>query len=296
MFNDAVTDSENAFMGMAISDTNGGIGNVQLWNPLSTGKLLYVDKVIINGDTNVGADIRFCKAAAGTLFPDHSRNKKIDGPAPKAEIRTYTGNPPMDYPYNRPVQEVWMGGLNNDRAYTFDPPILVPQGRGILVGMAGNSKCFASFQWREIDDPQGPIGGTPGLISGSEGTINTDMTNGANAFDTDIGTYANDNAGTSMYIGKIWSVSRSISRFVVKSPSTRSFSGGNPGRVFTWTLETWNGSTWNAATTGNYTEPGTGGTQSVIDISYSVSALGHRVKLVESAAAAHRIALLEFYS
>jgi hypothetical protein len=299
-FNDDVVDADQAFMGMAISDSNSAVGNVQLWNPYATGKLLYVDRVIINGDNNVGADIRFCNVALSTLFPDHIRNKKIDSAVlPKAQIRILSGATPAVYPYNRPVQEVWLGGTNNDRTYTFDPAIIVPQGRGLLVGMAGNSKCFASWQWREKTDPLGVVndpnsGGGGTLITG--GTVNTDLTNGSNAFDSNDSTFANDADTNNFYIGKIWSTSQAITQFIIKSPSGRSFSGANPGRVLTYTLETWNGTTWTATgTTGTHTEAG-GSTQSVINVTVSNTALGHRIRLTDTAIATHRVATLEFYS
>lgn len=298
-FNDDVVDSGEAFIGQGISDSSSGTGNVQLWNPYATGKVLYIDRVIVSGDANVGADIRLCRAALSTTFPDHARNKYIDGAAPKAEVRIATGTPPNDYPYNRPIQEVWLGGTNNDRTYIFDPAIRVPQGRGVVVSMAGSSKCFASWQWREKTDPLGVVtdpnsGGGGTLITG--GTINTDLTNGANAFDTSDTTYANDADTTNFYIGKIWSASQAITRFIIKSPSGRSFSGANPGRVLTYTLETWNGTSWTATgTTGTHTEAN-GSTQSVINVTVSNTALGHRIRLTDTAIATHRVGTLEFYS
>lgn len=295
MFNDSVVEAGEAFIGQAISGS-GGIGNVQIWNPNNSGILLYIDQVIVSGESDDGADIRYCRATAGTIQTDHSRNKRIDGTNPKAEFYTYVGNPPQDYPYNRPVQEVWMGGFLNDKTYKFDPAIVVPQGRGVIVSMADNSRCFASFQWREKVDPLGQVGGGGGSGVVSGGTINTDMTNSNNAFDGNETTYA-DNTGTSCYIGKIWSASQVISRFVVKSPSSRTFSGASPARVITYVLETWNGTAWTAtSTTGTFTESSNSATQSVIDVAVASTALGHRIRLGESAVAAHRVSEVTFYS
>lgn len=289
--NDEISEAGSAFMGQGLSDT-GATGNVQLWNKFGTGKLLYIDKVLVAGTDHPGADIRFTKAALPTLFPDHVRNKRIDGPPPSAEIRTLAGTPPNDYPYNRPCQEIWLGGSLNDREYTFDPPIIVPQGRGVSVSMAGGTnRAIASFQWHEKDDPLGPILGeptpppTPGIVS--------DMVNPANAFDGSDSTYANDAETTNFYIGKVWAAETTITRFVIKSPSGRSFSGGNPGRNITWALEAYNG-TWTQVSSGTYTEPGTGSTQSVIDVSVTSTALGHRIRITDTVAA-HRVATLDFY-
>ena len=289
MFNDTISEAGDAFMGQALSDA-GITGNVQLWNPFGTGRLLYVDRVLVAGSDNPGADVRFTKAPLPTLFPDHSRNKKMDGPAPRAEIRTLAGTPPNDYPYNRPCQEIWLGGAWSDKGYVFDPPIIVPQGRGVSISMAGSTnRAIASFQWREKVDPLGQVWSDPtppGIVS--------DLSNPSNAFDGSDSTYANDAETSQFYIGKIWDVDTAITRFVIKSPTGRSFSGGNPGRNLTWKLETYDGSAWSVYQTGTYTEPGTGSTQSVIDVTVSVTARGHRIRIIDSAAAAHRIGTLNF--
>lgn len=294
--NDLITESGEAFMGQGISDA-GATGNVQLWNKFGTGKLLYLDRVLVAGSNEPGADIRFTKAPLPTLFPDHARNKRIDGPAPLAEIRTLAGTPPNDYPYNRPCQEIWLGVSWSDKGYTFDPPIIIPQGRGVSVSMAGNTnRAIASFQWREKVDPLGLVLGDPpppGVITG--GTISSDLANAANAFDSSDSTYANDAETSQFYLGKVWDGGTAISRFLIKSPPSRSFSGGNPGRNLTWKLETYDGAVWSVYQTGTYTEPGTGGTQSVIDVSVDVTAKGHRIRIIDTAAAAHRVGSLELY-
>jgi hypothetical protein len=287
----------DAFMGQAISDP-GNTGNVQLWNKYGTGKLLYVERIVVSGTDHPGADIRKCKVAIGTVFPDHITNKRIDGPASAAELRTFAGTPPNDDPYNRPIQEIWLGGSWDDKTYLFDPPIVIPQGRGVAVSMAGGTnRCIASFQWREEADPLGVVIGEPpppGIIPG--GIVCADLTNPTNAFDSNDATYANDSETSQFYVGKIWDVDTAISRFVVKSPSGRSFSGANPGRNLTWKLETYDGAAWSVYQTGTYTEPGSGSTQSVIDVSVSVAARGHRIRIVNTAAAAHRVGTVSFYS
>jgi len=299
-----INDSEvgEAFLGMAISQSP-GTGNVLLWNPWESGKLLYVDRLIIAGSGVVGADVRYCKATFGTLFPDHVRSKRIDGAPAVAKIYTAASNPPSDYPYNRPVQEIWLGGTFNDRAYPFDPAIVVPQGRGVMVGMSGDSAAIASFQWREKTDPLGAVsagGAEPGVITG--GTVHgINVTNPAGAFDGDEASFANDptdGTNTNYALGKIWSASKTLARFIVKSPSGRSFSAANPGRLLNWVLEKWDGSTWTSHQSGTYTEPGTGSTQSVIDVTLSTpcTALGHRVRISESAVSSQRVAEVVFYS
>lgn len=287
MINDSIAEAGEAFMGQGISDGS-GIGNVLLWNPSGSGKLLYIDQIIVSGDNNVGADIRFCRNTLGSIFPDHIKNKKIDGQNSVAKIYVASATPPNDYPYNRPIQEVWLGGTNNDRTYKFDPAIIVPQGRGVIVSMAGQSKAFCSFQWREKNDtsPQQ-----------AQETISSDMANAENAFDGNGDTYAQDATALTFYIGKIWSASKTITRFVVKSPTNRSFSGANPGRVLTYMLETFDGNAWNATSvTGTYTEQGAGSTQSIIDVNCFQEALGHRIKISESAVASHRVSEVSFYS
>lgn len=309
--NDAVAQAGQAFCGMAISDSDSGVGNCQLWNPWGSGKLLFLDKVLIDGDEDVGADIRPTRTALSTLYGNsgslaHIINHFIDNTnLSVAELRIATGTPPNDYPYSYPFQEVWLGGTSNDRPYPFDPTIIIPQGRGVVVAMANNSKCLASFAWREYTDPLGPVtqsGGSGTMVSASEGTIvSNNLTNPANCFDTNDSTYANDpNDGnvTNYYIGKTWSASKTITRFVIRSEPGRSFSAANPGRVLGWVLEKFDGTTWTTHQSGSYTEPGTGSTQSSIDVTLTTTAaaLGHRIHITEATGVStQHVATVEFY-
>lgn len=302
-FKDDISEAGEAYMGQGLSPHTNMQGCVQLWNPWESGKLLYVDQLVCAGEQKLVADIRKCQAPLATLFADHISNKKIDGPASVAQIRISSGPDLTDYPYNRPVQEIW-GSASNDKTFVFDPPIIVPQGHGIAF-LAADSRAIASWQWREKVDPLGsvpapqtpPAPSDPVLIGGSVGTVTTDMTNGANAFDGNDTTFANDAETSAFYIGKGWSSATSVCRFVVKSPVGRSFSGGSPGRVLTWTLQTYDGSGWVNGQSGIFTEIGQA-SQQVIDVTLAspVTALGHRVRIQDTAIAAHRVATVEFWT
>ncbi len=277
---DTVVDSGQAFMGMGIS-TGSGVGNVQLWDPPGSAVTLYLDKVIVVGTSDVGADIRKITSPTGSIF-GHIQNKKLDGPASPAEIFTYSGSAPNIEPF----QEVWLGGTYNDRAYTFDPAIEIPQGTGVSVGMANTSTCIASFQWRQ--QAATVVAGAP------QEMVVTNLSNSGNAFDSNESTYANLSS-TSFYLGKTWSTQKTLTRLVLKSPTGRSFSGGTPGRTYSWTLEVYNGTTWSTATTGSYTEANQS-TQSVMDVSsLSVTGWGHRITVVDPDVADHRVSEILFY-
>lgn len=284
------------FMGQCISGVSGA-GNIQLWNPWGSGKILRVSRVLVagalfSGSDPLGADIRRTREPFSTVFADHATNKVFGGPSPSAEIRTYDGTAPSNYPLNRPIQEIWLANSWKDTAYQFEPNIEVPQGWGVAVSMTGGARGIVSWQWAECVDPQGPITADP--WTPVEAVVSS-LNNGTNAFDASDTTYADDTpSGTSsFYIGKTWAEEKTITCISIKSPVGRSFAGAAPPRVFSYAVETFNGSTWYTATSGSFTDLAYN-SQSVLTISGSWTGYGHRVRMTDSAVASHRVATMTF--
>lgn len=284
--------SVNYFMGQCISDTV-GTGNVQLWNPWLTGRTLFVTKLIVagalwSGTDPLGADIRRTRSPFPVLQSDHMSNKVFGGDMPKAELRYVTNTSPSDYPLNRPIQEIWLGTQFQDKTYTFDPPIEVPQGWGVAVSMTGNAKAIVSWQWSEKE--MDPVAADPWLPIEA---VVTDMSNGANAFDSNDITYASSGDTNGFFIGKTWDLPRTVTALTLKSPTGRSLSGAAPPRNYTYYVEVFDGSVWSSALSGTFTDP-VSTAQSVISASGSWNGYGHRLRLSQSAIASHRVATLTF--
>lgn len=81
--------------------------------------------------------------------------------------------------------------------------------------------------------------------------------NPSNAFDIADSTWASGSSATTGGVGKDWGsgVTKRISRFVARSPSSRSFSGAGTPPVYTWAFQgSSNGSSWTTIATGTATD------------------------------------------
>lgn len=304
MLNDTISTSGEAMWGQGIAQ-GGAENSVQLWNPWGSGRTLYLDRVVVAClGSGVFGDLRRNRAAVGSVFPNHVFNKVIDHPnAPRAQVRVTTA-PVQDYEYSRPGHEFWVGGTSNDKSYVIDPPIVIPQGRGVSVGMSGTT--IASFQWREktvdpVADPGAPPPPPPpppGFIAKNYGLPISSLSNPASAFDDSQSTFASGADASLCWVGKDWATPLAVSRFIIRSPVGRSFCGAEPPRALTWYLD---GSTdlvtWVTLDSGSTTDSA-GTAQKVID--YTTANTGtayraHRVRLVNPNLAGWRVGELDFY-
>jgi hypothetical protein len=303
MLNDTISVSGEAMWGQGIA-MGGAENSVQLWNPWGSGRTLYLDRVVVAClGAGVFGDLRRNRSPVGSVFPDHVFNKVIDHPnVPRAEVRCSTA-PVQDYEYSRPGHEFWVGGSSNDRSYVLDPPLVIPQGRGVSAAMSGTT--IASFQWREkvadpIVDPGTlpPPPPPPGLLPSSYGTAIASLSNPQSAFDGSDATFSSGADASHCWIGKAWGDPLAISRFIIKSPVNRSFCGAEPPRAITWHLDgSQDGTTWVTIDTGTTTDA-TGAAQKTID--HTTAAIGvqyrsHRVRLVNPNLAGWRIGELQIY-
>lgn len=303
MLNDTIATSGEAMWGQGIAQ-GGAENSVQLWNPYGSARTLYVDRVVVACiGAGVFGDLRRTRSAVGTVFPNHTFNKTLDHPnAPRAEIRV-SNAPVQDYEYSRPGHEFWVGGTSNDRSYVLDPPIVIPQGRGVAVAMSGTA--IASFQWREktvdpVADPGAPPPPPPpppGLIAKTYGLPIGSLSNPASAFDTDQTTFASGDASLA-WIGKDWATPLAVSRFVVRSPIGRSFCGAEPPRSLTWYLDGSNDlASWVTIDTGSTTDAASNA-QKAIDHTTLITGTAyraHRVRIVNPNLAGWRVGDLDFY-
>lgn len=297
---DDIAKAGGAFVGQGISDGT-GVGNVALWNRWGSGKILLLDMVVLassGSDGPYGADLRSIRATAGfTLFPDHWRNANgRDTPAPIGETYVMSGTAPNDYPFNRPQQEYWLDGRFVDEHYPTPYPLIIPQGRGESVSLSHAGACIASFAWREENDPLGAVWPYEGL----HGTPIGDMLNIDRARDGVETTYATSDGDTTftaygLDLGA--GNSSAVTRFLAKSPPTRSFCGAYPVRTINWTYATSpDGSAWTTQAAGSFTDA-LQTSQAVADLSVSGPvARMHRITLSTSAVSGWRLAEFEFHA
>lgn len=138
------------FMCATVADgVSGQRAFAQLWNPADSGRNLSVTQMIIAHSYNgaSGFDLRQHTAAMGTKKVNPP-NKTLGGAASAAELRS--GNvAPASIPGSI-IQEEWIGQQFNDHTYRFDPPVIIPPGRGIHVTAAHDGAyVVASFEFSE---------------------------------------------------------------------------------------------------------------------------------------------------
>jgi hypothetical protein len=286
MHNDAETDDGVVFVGMGIA--YGDVGMVQLWNPPDSGVYAYVDRVysVVSVSGSLGVDIRKTSIPLSAEMMDAGGNRHVTNAIvcstvlPKCQTRIQVGAIPTAPPFH----EIWPGTVSDDHLYQFDPPLRIDPGWGIYTSAASPGNNIATYHWREK-------AGAP--LPPPSDAIATDLANGANMFDGNEGTYAIATA-VSFYCGKIWLAPKSVSEMTIKSPAGRSFSGGTPGRIYTWFAEAYDGTSWSQIATGSYTEADYN-IQSILSVTFTpTTANGHRMRLVESALANHRVSEMTF--
>jgi hypothetical protein len=283
---------------------------LQLYNPVGSGVEVHFQKFNLAWTaedtvplTHSGFDLRQSAGASGAFFK-FGKNKRIGKPASQAMI--FKGNCPAELlpAGSGIIYEPWPNSVEGGIPKLFDrppyeltpgEPFIIEPGMGVTIAAAHDQTYLITtleFSEHPFTEEESE---TDGLIDGAVGAVHTNLSNGALAFDADEATSATDAGATSFYIGKVWAAPVAVTRVVLKSPTGRSFSAANPGRVFTWFLETFDGSAWSTHSTGTYTEPGVGAVQSEIDLAVSVTAHGHRLRMVDTGIATHKVGLMAFF-
>jgi len=311
-FTDTAAQSGRAFSGEAICGASGASpvkGNAMLWNPYGSGRTLILDRLTwatgtLAGSGYQGADIRSVTDLTGySLFgADHVADKSGQDNVAKGLIYTKDGNAPANYPFNRPHEEFWTSRLYETKSEDFGGvPHIIPQGRGKSFNEAFGGQWIVSFFWREIDaeviEGPPPPPPPPGALTG---TAIGDMLNQANFLDNNDATAASSNGDTlSVTVGLDLGSGNSsaLSRFVIKSPTGRSFCSASPPRSLTWAHSySADGVNFTAGATGSFTDTANT-TQSILDISQSFPAgRAHKIKLTSTSVADWRVAGLALYA
>lgn len=138
------------FMCATVSDgVSGQRAFAQLWNPANSGVNLHVTQTILAHSYNgpSGFDMRQHVAAFGVAQAAPA-NKILGGVASRAELRSGSVAP-SSIP-GTILQEQWVGFKFEDHTYRFDPPIIIPPGRGVHVTTAHDGAYLvSSFEFSE---------------------------------------------------------------------------------------------------------------------------------------------------
>jgi len=311
-YEDDIAKSGKAFSAEGIGGSTSSIGNVVLWNPYSSGKILLLDQIYfanggMSGQGYNGHNLRNVKSLSGfTQMEDgHWSNKAGDvGPAPKAQVWIKSGATPADYPYNRPHHEFWLTRAYDDKPFDkWQVPYIIQQGRGKNIGAQVAGQLIATFHWREEDDPLGVVtdpDASPPPSGALSGSFIGDALGSISLFDGNEVTYATSNgdAATVMVGLDLGAGNTSaMSRVVIRSPTGRSFCGANPARSLTWAhFYSADGTNFSAGPTGSFTDSGQS-SQCILDVVRSFPAgRAHKIKLTSTSAAGWRVAELVMYA
>lgn len=145
LFGDDETLDGEAFHGTApAGPVAAQVSLVQLWNPVGSGKLAYVDQFEF---TNLAATSRFelrqNAAALGAVIGQFP--KKIGGGASVMELRGGTSAAP-----GGTVIRNYAAIVNEMVSVRLGAPISVPEGNGVMiVGFTVNQLIIGNFDWRE---------------------------------------------------------------------------------------------------------------------------------------------------
>jgi len=165
---DQAAASGTAFSAEAICGSASVIGNIMLWSPYGSGKVLYLDALTwatgtLHDTGYQGADIRNVADLTGysPFGPGHVTNKN-GGAAPKGSLYIKEGGAPNNYPYYLPHNELWTSRVYESKPENFGGvPYAIQQGRGISLNEAFAGQRIATFFWREKDDSLGVVNGPP---------------------------------------------------------------------------------------------------------------------------------------
>jgi hypothetical protein len=146
LFGDDETKDAEAFIGgSVVAPVAAQVGFVQLWNPVGSGKILYVDQVEwFDGTGPDRVEFRVHNAAIGAVVATEG-NKYAGGAASSAEVRFgTTGAIPGTLLNNYAVP------INTLMQQRFKAPLAIPEGFGYHINaFTVNHSVGGNWQWRE---------------------------------------------------------------------------------------------------------------------------------------------------
>lgn len=117
------------------------VHEMQIWNPVGSGKTVYVDKITPQPGAATLFTVRVHNAALTTLGTTYPKNR--GGAASGAEFRTRTGGAPIG-------TQVMALANQNFGQVEFKPPFRLPEGQGVHLATATvNIALDCSIEFRE---------------------------------------------------------------------------------------------------------------------------------------------------
>lgn len=149
--NDFITDSGNAYIVATVVDAGGGFRSIaQLWNPLGSGRIVYIDKAsVAHGYCagNSGIDLRFNTSPLGAVTLNGSNKNLAITAKSVAQLRAAHVTAPVS---NFTVYEIFQGACYKTHTVEFVPPIRLPEGTGAYFANGNDGANLpVTFEFRE---------------------------------------------------------------------------------------------------------------------------------------------------
>lgn len=151
---DLIASNGNAFvMGFGINGAAGQFSMLQIFNPVASGKRIYLDKIdVLNlGPPGAGTFPTLWKMVAalagGTLFATNQTNRKLGAAAPSAETRTLSSAATQGTVIDVQLD---VGAVIGYAIAPARGPFILDPGNGLHVMSAGVAQLIeVRYEWRE---------------------------------------------------------------------------------------------------------------------------------------------------
>lgn len=149
--NDIIVDNGNAYIVATVVNAGDGFRSVaQLWNPVGSGRVVYLDKVTLSHGycaAKSGIDLRSNSSPMGAVFINGTnKNFSISAQSITQLRSAHTTTPVSDFT----MYEIFPGECYKDRTILFLPPLRIPSGRGAYLATGNNGANMPiTFEFRE---------------------------------------------------------------------------------------------------------------------------------------------------
>lgn len=149
--NDTTTDNGNAYIVSTVVNAGAGLRSLaQLWNPAGSGKVVYLDRVVVAHGYCAGlsgVDMRFGSVPFGFVFANGSNKNLSIVTQSVAQLRAAHQNAPVT---NFPIYEFFPGQCHTTDVIDVVPPIRIPAGMGVHMANGNdNANMPVTFEFRE---------------------------------------------------------------------------------------------------------------------------------------------------
>ena len=149
--NDIITNNGNAYIVSTVVNAGVGFRSIaQLWNPIESGKSIYLDKITAtHGYCSAlsGMDMRANNVPLGTAYRNGTNKNLSISSQSIAQLRVaHVVEPVPDFP----IYEFFPGNCWTTNTIELIPPVLIPQGRGAYMANGNNNANMPiTFEYRE---------------------------------------------------------------------------------------------------------------------------------------------------